>query len=399
MRNLLYVTIPGILSLTIVMGIGRFAYTPIFPFMQVSQHFSYADAGYLASSNYLGYLVGALSASALRWKQNLRLIFRISLMINILSTGAMAATTSFTLWSIFRFVSGVTSGVVFVLASSITLDFLASRKRSTWSGVFYSGVGIGIVISGLFVPVFDRLYGWQGAWLGLMCLCVVLSVAPLVCTWKSNECDASSSELDNRAEAQNSNFFYWLLASYGMEGLGYIVVGTFLVDISLSIPATREVSSLSWVIVGIGAIPSTLFWAWLGKRCGNLRALIYAYLLQAVGIVIPVIKSSNAIGILLAAFLFGGTFMGITTLAASLARHAYSHSNRAIGYLTTCYGIGQIVGPIAGALLKQQTHSYAMSLVGAAIVILLGAVLLVAGRYFSRSHTVRLRQGGESHVE
>lgn len=398
MRDLLYVTIAGILALAIAMGIGRFAYTPIFPFMQVAQHFSDAAAGYLAASNYLGYLVGALSASAIRWKQNIRLIFRISLVINILSTGAMAATTSLTLWSIFRFVSGLTSGVVFVLASSMMLDFFASRKRSTWSGVFYSGVGIGIVISGLLVPVFDRLYGWRGAWLGLMCLCFALSVAPLVCTRGSNESDASSGELDHRAEARNSNFFYWLLASYGMEGLGYIVVGTFLVDISLSMPATREVSSLSWVIAGIGAIPSTLFWAWLGKRYGNLRALVYAYFLQAVGIVIPVIKS-NVIGILVAAFLFGGTFMGITTLAASLARNAYNQSNRAIGYLTTCYGIGQIVGPIPGALLEQQTHSYAMSLIGAAMVVLLGAVLLVTGRYFSRFQTVRLSQGGESHVE
>ncbi|WP_206919651.1 YbfB/YjiJ family MFS transporter [Alicyclobacillus suci] len=398
MRDLLYVTLGGILALAIAMGIGRFAYTPIFPLMQVAQHFSEAAAGCLAASNYLGYLVGALSASAIQWTWNLRLIFRVSLVINILSTGAMAATTSLTLWSIFRFISGLTSGVVFVLASSMTLDFLASRKKSTWSGVFYSGVGIGIVISGLLVPIFDRLYGWRGTWLGLMCLCFALSVAPLVWTRGSTESDASSSKLDDRSTNRNSNFFYWLLASYGMEGLGYIVVGTFLVDISLSMPATREVSSLSWVIAGIGAIPSTLFWAWLGKRYGNLKALIYAYLLQAVGIVIPVIKS-NVIGILVAAFLFGGTFMGITTLAASLARNVYNRSNRAIGYLTTCYGIGQIVGPVPGALLEEQTHSYAMSLVGAAIVILLGAVLLVAGRYFSLSKIVRVGQGGESHVE
>ena len=44
------------------LGIGRFAYTPILPAMQERFDLSNAAAGTLASSNYLGYLLGALLA-------------------------------------------------------------------------------------------------------------------------------------------------------------------------------------------------------------------------------------------------------------------------------------------------------------------------------------------------
>ena len=50
----------GLLSLAVAMGIGRFAFTPLLPLMQ-EEGLALADGGRLASSNYAGYLHGALS--------------------------------------------------------------------------------------------------------------------------------------------------------------------------------------------------------------------------------------------------------------------------------------------------------------------------------------------------
>jgi MFS family permease len=54
----------GVIALVVAMGIGRFAYTPILPFMQARFGLSNAAIGALASSNYLGYLGGALFAAS-----------------------------------------------------------------------------------------------------------------------------------------------------------------------------------------------------------------------------------------------------------------------------------------------------------------------------------------------
>jgi len=61
-RGLIGPSAAGLLCLAVAMGIGRFAFTPILPMMGLPV----ADGGWLASSNYAGYLAGALSAAAFR---------------------------------------------------------------------------------------------------------------------------------------------------------------------------------------------------------------------------------------------------------------------------------------------------------------------------------------------
>ena len=56
------VILGGIFFLVIAMGISRFAFTPILPFMRIDEGLSFTQGGWLASSNYIGYFVGALGA-------------------------------------------------------------------------------------------------------------------------------------------------------------------------------------------------------------------------------------------------------------------------------------------------------------------------------------------------
>ena len=82
-RSAAAVALAGLVALAVAMGIGRFAFTPILPMMQEDAGVSIAMGGWLASLNYLGYLLGALSviwrrlraptdgapASATRWRR------------------------------------------------------------------------------------------------------------------------------------------------------------------------------------------------------------------------------------------------------------------------------------------------------------------------------------------
>lgn len=365
------------------MGIGRFAYTPILPLMQKELHFSQAVAGYLASSNYLGYLLGALLAGVVNWGDRKESCLRWSLFVNVVTTAGMGWTTDLSLWLVLRFVSGVTSALVFVLASSVVLDVLAARGRMTGSGIFYGGVGLGIAATGLLVPLFDKGFGWRGAWAGLA-VCGILfgffawrwlregPVAPTEIREETTE--IREGPVDARSSAPAA--LPWLIAAYGCEGLGYIVSGTFLVAIVEQIPQMRSLAPMSWVLVGAAAAPSAFLWARIANKRGYVPALMAAYLLQAAGIVLPVVFL-HWTGVFLGALLFGGTFMGITAVAAAYARRlSPQNSSRSIGYLTAVYGTGQVLGPAAAGILAETTGGFAVPLILAAAVLLIGAGIL-----------------------
>ena len=133
-------------------------------------------AGYLASSNYAGYLAGAILAGVLPLKKHKTVYLRVSLIISIITTCMMGLSHSYILMLVIRFISGVASAFIFVLASSIVLDKLSTAGKTNWSGYFYSGVGFGIFFSTLFIPSFNDLFMWEGVWVGLAIVSVILTI-------------------------------------------------------------------------------------------------------------------------------------------------------------------------------------------------------------------------------
>ena len=68
-NNLIILIFTGIVSLSIAIGIGRFSYTPILPYMISELNLTNAQGGLIASSNYFGYLIGSLIPIFLNFKK------------------------------------------------------------------------------------------------------------------------------------------------------------------------------------------------------------------------------------------------------------------------------------------------------------------------------------------
>jgi predicted MFS family arabinose efflux permease len=62
-RQALRVALTGLACLAVAMGMGRFAFTPVLPMMLHDGLIDLRQASALASSNYLGYLLGALACA------------------------------------------------------------------------------------------------------------------------------------------------------------------------------------------------------------------------------------------------------------------------------------------------------------------------------------------------
>lgn len=370
--------IGGVFALFIAMSIGRFAYTPILPFMQQETGFSTRFAGFLASSNYAGYLVGAIIASIVPLKKNRAIYLRFSIITSILLTLLMGLTYNYPLWMVWRFLSGIMSAFVFVLASSLILDQLAKQRKLGWVGVMYGGVGLGIFVSGLLVPVLIERFNYEGAWIGLAGLAALLSI--IVFRTVKEDVDTTPSvplKIKSSQPSKHPKWLPWLLTSYGLEGMGYIVTGTFIVAIAQHTPAFSGNPTSVWVLVGLAAIPSCVVWAYFGNRYGYMLSLLILLVIQAVGIALPAL-SDTSISFYVSAILFGATFMGVTTLATAYARNKNPNgSARVFAIMTTVYAFGQMVGPSIAGVLTAETESYSWALLGASSLVFIGALFLL----------------------
>ena len=62
------IAISGLIALSVAMGIGRFAFTPLLPMMLHDGVVDLHSGGWLATANYIGYFFGALSCMMIRWQ-------------------------------------------------------------------------------------------------------------------------------------------------------------------------------------------------------------------------------------------------------------------------------------------------------------------------------------------
>ncbi len=176
----------GAVSLAVAMGIGRFAFTPLLPMMLDDRVIDLQAASWLASANYMGYLVGALLCTFQPWiwararilpALNAPTLVRAGLAATVLLTLAMALPVA-ALWPTLRFAAGVASAVVFVFTSGWCLAQLAGQRATALGGVMYTGPGVGIVVSGVFASGMVSWH-WRAStgWLVFGVLAALLAAA------------------------------------------------------------------------------------------------------------------------------------------------------------------------------------------------------------------------------
>lgn len=357
----------GILLLAVAMGIGRFAYTPMLSSMQQSLGWSSSEAGIIAMSNYLGYFVGALLLSFLVIRRK-KEILSIALLVNVVTTFMMGFCDDFVLFCIIRFLSGISSGFIFILCSQIVLSYITRLRKSSWSGFLYSGVGLGIVISSLILMLFSDVFIWRSIWKMLGYVSAVLSLLGILFMPPTLE-----EEIKTTSSSTIKKPIHWLIFAYGLEGLGYIITGTFIVAIAQEIPTLQWDATIIWLIVGIAAIPSCWFWVRLAEKNSYKQILAIALFVQAFGIVIPAI-AANKIGFLISAILFGLTFMGITTLANAIGKE---YNAQSLSRLTAVYALGQMLGPMIAGKLLDQLHFSAAFIFAASCIVLASCIVTV----------------------
>lgn len=353
-------------ALAAAMGIGRFVYTPILPLMATQAGVTAHTSATLATANYAGYLVGALAGAV--WPRLARSIAvcRASLVVLVVSLAVMPLATNVIEWSALRALAGVASALVFVIAVNTLLEQLHGRPAHL-AGWGLGGVGGGIALSAVLVLASAE---WRFAWWAS----AVAAAALAAVAWAMHPAtEAARSDASGTPQhaAPPHRAFTLLAASYTLEGVGYIVAGTFLVA-AVAQDAPHWLGGSTWLVVGLATVPSAALWAALSSRWSHPGLLVTALCVQAAGIALAALFGGVAAA-LIGAMLFGGTFIGVSTL--SLAAGRLLRYPRAVALLTAGYSVGQILGPVVVSPLLH--NGFRPALLVAAVVVL--AAALVAG--------------------
>ncbi|MGD8562253.1 MAG: YbfB/YjiJ family MFS transporter [Desulfarculaceae bacterium] len=367
----------GLCGLAVAMGIARFAYTPILPLMQ--SEFAFGDdlAGMLASANYAGYLLGALISARICSRPFRLQIFRMCLIASVATTAGMAMAHWEWAWFGLRFLSGAATAGVFVLGSAMVLGSLQAMGARGLAGWLFSGVGLGIALTGAAVPPLGESFGSQVAWLGMG----VISLPLLLFCWlwlkDRHFSRPKASRFKGSFHWKGRPLLLWLTAAYFCAGLGYIVSGTFLVSIVEDFSSSASLANSAWVLTGAAAGVSAVIWSFIGQKIGLVPALAAAHLVQAGGILLPAL-SVSWIAALTGALLFGGTLTGIVALSMSLGNSLAppGQGGMVMGLLTAAFGSGQILGPALAGHLAVATGDFGLPLIAASAIVALGGLML-----------------------
>lgn len=367
----------GILSLILMLGIARFAYTPLLPIMQQQAGLGLSEGGWLAALNYLGYFCGAITASLI---SNLHLkdrLYRIGLVVALLTTAGMGLTDNLWLWATLRFFAGLSSAAGLLLGSGLILNWLIRHNHRSELGIHFSGMGLGIAFCALAVEVMTHYFTWDQQWLLFTAMGVLLAIP----AWRwLPPPDSSSMTQTGTAMVDNPPgklFLRTFMVAYFCAGVGYVVSATFIVAIVNQLPGLEGKGTWTFMVMGLAAAPACMVWDLIARRIGDLNALITAFVLQIIGIVLPILDHSLSMALFSAA-LFGGTFIGIVSLVLTMAGRYYpTRPAKMMGKMTISYGMAQIMAPALTGLLAEHSGSYYNGLYLAVGMMLLGLMLMI----------------------
>ena len=265
----------GVFSIVLALGVARFAYTPLLPLMQQQAGLGVGEAGWLASINYVGYLCGALMASLTSDLVLKDRLYRIGMVVAVLTTAMMGASRDPWVWAVSRFLAGLSASAGMLLGTGLILNWLIRHEHRSELGIHFSGLGLGIAGVAAAVMAMNRLgLDWRDQWWAFTGAALVLLVPSLGWMPPPDRNPVTRSGRAMPDDPPGSVFLAVFMASYFCAGVGYVVSATFIVSIVDRMPGMAGSGTLVFLAVGSAPRPpASSGISWRGAWAISARSL------------------------------------------------------------------------------------------------------------------------------
>ncbi|MBP7665754.1 MAG: YbfB/YjiJ family MFS transporter [Burkholderiaceae bacterium] len=373
------------LGVTVTNGFARFAYGLLLPAMKSEMGWTYAQAGWLNTANALGYIAGALLTMLLIRRVPPTRLFAFGVVtttLALLATGLNPALGWQTGW---RIAAGVLGAMSFSTAGTLAAGLFQGDTRRNALAIailFGTGGGLGIVLAGAALPLMLQARGaasWPLGWVligGASLCCVPLSL------WAALQLrtPARGSQATDHTPLPLRRMLPEM-AGYAGFGLGYIVYLTFLSAWMTEQRASAGFIALVWVVLGTCICLSPFVWRRVLARHASGLPLALILTCIAIGSALPVVLPNGPV-LLVSAVVFGLSVFMAPGAVTNFARQNLPPAawGRAISLFTLVFAVAQTAGPYGAGLVGDLSGNIGVSLLAAAALLLVGAVLALLQR-------------------
>ncbi|OSI32189.1 YbfB/YjiJ family MFS transporter [Bradyrhizobium canariense] len=346
--------VAGLSASLVGLGLARFSYTPLIPALIAAKWFDPSDVVYLGAANLAGYLAGALAARTVAARIGAVRALRAMMLLATLSFFASSTPVSFTWFFAWRFLSGLTGGIIMVLAASVILPHISAARRGIVGGVIFAGVGLGVAASGTLVPLLLQ-QGLQQSWYGLGVLAGTLTLV----SWWNWPAEAKADTVSSQRAKHASPAARGLLVQYGLNAVALVPHMLFIVDfVARGLGQGIVAGSHYWVLYGLGAIVGPLVTGHLGDRAGFGPALRAAFLIEAAAVLLPTV-STAPLPLIVSSVVVGGFTPGIVPLVLGriheLVPHSAEQQRTTWSHATTSFALFQAAAAYGFSWIYAQT--------------------------------------------
>jgi len=316
-----------------------------------------------------------------------RAVYAIGLLL--IGAGFSAAAFAQALWHL-QLCVGLAVGLGSAGLGQVTGSLLVSRwfgpRLPTALAVVASSMGAGVLLLVPLAQVLVDYTGWRGAYHILGAVMLASVVPLLLLPWRRIAAGAGHAARSAQAQAADDTWtlgsalrhhaFWSLFCIFFFTGTGMFAISVQVVTYLVEVGFSPLQAATAWGFSGVLLVIGMLTVSWLDGLLGRRRAILVAYGLTIIGILMLWALSRHPNIWLLAGFLlcFGSTMgsRGPLVAAAAMSIFRGKRVGTIMGTISIGMGLGSAIGSWSGGLIHDWSQSYDLVFAFALVSVICG---------------------------